>query len=90
MHAAFEFSVDHPDVTKEWRINSNFLVVVAVPDEKALRKLWFAADCLGIVSTLVEEPDYGNQATALTLEPGKMARTLLAEYPLALKEKKVA
>lgn len=85
-----EFAVDYPEVHREWRTNSNFLVVVAVPDEKALRRLSYAADCLGIVSTLVEEPDYGDEGTALALEPGKLARTLCAEYPLALKEKKVA
>jgi len=86
VHAAFEFAVDHPDTTRQWRLDSNFLVVVAVPDEAQLHKLDYAADCLGIRSTIVREPDYDNQYTALALEPGSFARKLCAEYPLALKE----
>jgi peptidyl-tRNA hydrolase len=84
-HAAFEFAVDRPDITRRWRYESNFLVVVAVPDEAELKRLSYAAECLGIKMTMVAEPDYGDQLTALALEPGPLARKLCAEFPLALK-----
>lgn len=84
-HAAFEFSVDFPSITEVWRRNSNFLVIVAVPDENALLYLANAASALGLKHTVVREPDYGNTVTAIALEPGDMARRLCAEFPLALK-----
>ncbi len=89
VHAAFEFSVDHPSITEVWRRHSNFLVVVAVPDETTLLTLDSMAFTLGLQHTLVREPDYDNTVTAIALAPGKEARRLMAEFPLALKEKVV-
>lgn len=87
VHAAFHFSVDHPDLVTDWCSASNFLVVVSVPGEAALVALQDQATAAGIRSTLVREPDVDDQATALALEPGKTARKLCAQLPLALREK---
>lgn len=84
-----EFAVDHPEIHRDWRHHSNFLVVVSVPHEGELRRLRYAADALGIKHTLVEEPDYNGEATAIALEPGEMASRLCAQYPLALKKEKL-
>jgi peptidyl-tRNA hydrolase len=86
VHAAFEFAVDHPDTTREWRQTSNFLVVVAVPNEAELIDLCRIARTQGFEYTRVREPDYGNQLTAVALEPDPGVKKLCAQYPLALKE----
>lgn len=41
---------------------------------------------LGIKHSLVREPDMENEATAIALEPGPMAKRLCAQYPCAGKE----
>jgi hypothetical protein len=69
-----------------WRLSSNYLVVVAVPDEDALWALHRQSLRLGLEHTMVQEPDYQNRATALVLAPGNVARRLCRKYPLALKE----
>ena len=86
VHAAFHFWADWPSMALAWVRDSNFLVVVAVPDELALADLAARAVEEGIARTLVREPDLGNTITAVALQPGSEARRLCAELPLALKE----
>lgn len=85
VHAAFHFFADWPSLARSWLIESNFLVVVAVPDELTLAELAARAVEEGIVRTIVREPDLSNEITAIALEPGPIARRLCAELPLALK-----
>lgn len=84
-----QFYFDWPQVAASWVAHSNFLVVVAVPDEQALADLAGAAVEEGIARTIVREPDLGNTITAVALQPSDEARRLCAELPLALKEKKM-
>jgi peptidyl-tRNA hydrolase len=86
VHAAFHFSHDHPELVAPWIIRSNFLVIVAVPDEDALLDLIKEASVRGIVRTAVREPDIDDEATAVALAPGDAARKLCAALPLALKQ----
>lgn|SRR3954466_1570647 len=86
VHAAFHFSFDWPTLAHSWLTESNFLVVVQVPDELALAELAARAVEEGIARTIVREPDLDNEITAVALEPGSVARRLCAEMPLALKE----
>ena len=69
-----------------WIRDSNFLVVVAVPDEAALAALAAKAFEKEIARTIVREPDLDNTITAVALAPGAGARRLCAEFPLALRE----
>lgn len=62
------------------------MVIVAVPTEGELLGLESTALALGLRHHLVVEPDYGDQATAIALEPAPMAKRMCASYPLALKE----
>lgn len=89
-HAAFEFSARHRAVTLDWLGESNYLVIVAVPDEKALTDLHGRAVARGIVNHVVREPDLDDQMTALTLSPSDEARRLCANFPLALREPAMA
>ena len=82
-HAAFTFAHDHHDLTRVWHEQSQYLVIVAVPDEVALRDLAATAADRDIPSVLWVEPDLGGAATALALAPGAPARRLTANLPLA-------
>lgn len=86
VHASFQFFDEWPCRVRHWLRKSNFLVIVAVPDEEALLAL--AAEArLGrdLETTLVREPDMGGEATALAMQPGPDAATLCASFPLALR-----
>lgn len=86
VHAAFAFGHEHPQLTKQWTTKSNYLVVVAVPDESALLDLIQAATTRGIERTGVREPDLDDTVTAVTFAPGAEARRLCSNLPLALRE----
>jgi len=86
VHAAFAFQHDHPDETRKWLVESNFLVIVAVPDENSLLDLISEASRRGIPRTAVREPDIGDTVTAVALGPGVKAQKLCASLPLALRE----
>lgn len=85
VHAAFHFYHDFPSLARPWLIQSNFLVIVSVPDENVLLDLITQASVRGITRVAVREPDLDNEATALALAPGKEAQKLCASLPLALK-----
>ncbi len=76
----------YPALMSSWFRDSNFLVVVSVPDEDALGDLAIRACGIGPF-TVVEEPDLGGERTALALGPGEAASRLCANLPLALKER---
>lgn len=82
-HAAFTFAHDHPDLTAVWHEQSQYLVIVAVPDETALRDLATTATARDIPGVLWTEPDLEGAATALALAPGTPARRLCSNLPLA-------
>jgi peptidyl-tRNA hydrolase len=86
VHAAFQFFAEWPSLARAWTEDSNFLVVVAVPDELALADLAARAVEEGIARTIVREPDLDNTITAVALQPGAEARRLCAQLPLALRE----
>lgn len=73
-------------MARAWFQVSNFLVVVAVPDELALAELATVSIEEGIVRSVFREPDLGNTITAVALEPGSTAQRLCAQLPLALRE----
>lgn len=81
-----QFSVTNPSLVRDWHNNSNYLVIVAVPDEDTLRELSLKALALGIPSAPVSEPDLDDQMTAIALAPGEKSGKLCANFPLALRE----
>ena len=86
VHAAFAFSHQHRDLVDPWLVQSNFLVIVQVPNEDALHDLISEAHRRGIVHVGVREPDINDEVTAVALEPGVAAQKLCAQLPLALRE----
>lgn len=85
-HASFAFSRKWPDLTRDWLIRSQYLIIVTVPDEEALIRLASTALETGIKIATFHEPDMGNQTTAVALEPGEAARRLCGALPLLGRE----
>lgn len=82
VHAAFSFAERHPSITGPWQRESQYLVIVTVPDEVALIALASNALARNLVVSTWHEPDLDGQATAVALEPGPVARRLCANLPL--------
>ncbi|QZE10426.1 peptidyl tRNA hydrolase [Mycobacterium phage ScoobyDoobyDoo] len=85
-HAAFQFAHEHPEVTRDWIVNSNFIVVVNVDDENQLLELATEASLAHrLAVTKVIEPDLGDEYTAVAIEPGQTASALCASFQLCLR-----
>lgn len=85
VHAGLQFQAEHPQAVLSWLHDSNYLVVVSVPDEAALLALDKRAEQRGIPRTTVREPDLDDEMTAVTLAPVPEARRLCANLPAALR-----
>ena len=82
VHAAFLFAQQHPDLVGPWQRDSQYLVIVSVPDETALIGLASRALEAGIDVSTWHEPDLNGATTAVALQPGAAARRLCANLPL--------
>lgn len=83
-HALRAFAAEHPELDELWYRESNYLGLLAVEDEPALRRLLDRAQDLGVRVSAFEEPDLGGAVTAVALEPGPGSRRLTRGLPLAL------
>lgn len=83
VHAAIGFALHHTTIAFEWHRDSQFVVVVAVPDEAALLALSQTALAIGVEPYVWHEPDQDGEATALALTPHPAAMKLCSSLPLA-------
>ena len=83
VHAAFTFADEHPAIAHEWHRDSQFLVVVNVPDQFALLSLVDDAVARGIEVSMWREPDCDGEVTAIALSPVAASKTLCSSLPLA-------
>lgn len=90
VHAALLFSTQHPVISGTWFVESQYLVIVTVPDEIALIGLASRALALGVPLSTWHEPDRDGEATAVALGPGAGARRVCANLPLLGRELVVA
>jgi len=77
-----QFQVDFPEVAKFWYEQSNYLALLAAPDEEALTQLLERASWRGIPAVGFREPDLDNALTAVALAPA--GKGLVRRLPLAL------
>lgn len=86
IHAAIEFTQQHPRLTANWHQVSNSVVILETKDLEAFReKLFF--DCRpDIVHSCFYEPDLDNKLTAIALEPTEETRKLTSSLRLALRD----
>lgn len=85
-HAALSFSFEHQSIFRSWHEDSQYLVLLSVPDEPALDALVARAADLGLATTAFREPDLDDSLTAIAIEPSPDTRALLADLPLTLRE----
>ena len=83
-HGAFEFSRAYPAATHRWLHDSNYIVILHVPDEASLLDHAQAVLDAEIDYCLVYEPDV-EANTALVVGPSSYWRKL-ANLPCALRE----
>lgn len=86
LHAAIDFSQAWPELTKEWHVNSNTVVLLSVENEAALLSLKAKADEIGARYLAFTEEDLNHSLTAIAFEPGSASSiSLTSSFPLALR-----
>jgi hypothetical protein len=85
-HGLAEFIFEHPEIAKEWHLNSDYLAFLSVENEQELITLMNKALARNIKFSIFRESDLDNQITALVLAPGGKAKKLCFNLSLALKD----
>ena len=85
-HAAVDFQHQHPEISKQWNTQSNYLIILSVENEEQLLLFLEKVKWKNIKYTAFREPDIDNELTAIAIEPGEKSRKLTSKLPLALKE----
>lgn len=80
-HALSAFAVDHPELHRAWHSNGKNLILLAIPDEPALRALYATTD---VEKACFTEPDMNGELTAIALSGA--ARRAVSCLPLALRD----
>lgn len=81
-HAVAEFAFHFPTSFKRWRIESKYLITLAVKDKQALEDLIQSLDDQSINYVSFYETDV-NEITAIALEPSILADKATSSIPLA-------
>lgn len=87
VHAALDFSLEYPELTKDWHSISNYICLLAAKDESELAALSDRLKKKDLKFIVFTEPDLNNEITAIAIEPGKRTRRVTSSFPLALKSK---
>jgi peptidyl-tRNA hydrolase len=82
VHAAFAFAQEHPELTRDWHLNSNNIVILAARNEQDLALLIEKARHDGVEFSAFREPDFDDALTAVALAP--RGKKLVQKIPLAL------
>jgi len=86
-HAVSKFYEEHPDLAKDWYLNSNYIVILASKDKSSLECLQAVLTNNKLKLSSFYEPDIGDELTAIAIEPNEKAKALLSSLPLALRNK---
>ena len=68
-HAAFEFSVQHPEVMRTWNKNSTYLILLSVSSYDELLDVLDIIVDSGAPHAVMIEPDLGHEHTAVAVGP---------------------
>ena len=83
LHAAIEFTQEHPELTKHWHLNSNSVVCLATKDIEGFLARVKAKQ---ITHSIFRESDLNYRLTAIALEATAISRKITANLPLSLKD----
>ena len=84
-HASFQFSQDYPIETKEWLTGSNYIAILASPNEQDLIQLIEQTERQNIKHSVFREDDLNNEITCVAIEPCEASKALCKKYQLALR-----
>lgn len=87
-HALADFAIAFPEKFKSWAEVGKNLIVLSTTNEKQLIKLADSFKAANLDYILFREPDIGDHATSIAVEPNEIAYKLVSSLPLTLKEKK--
>ena len=85
-HAALDFAVAFPEITRGWNHHTNVLILLGAPDEAALHELILQAEAIGLPHLEFREPDLDDTITAVCISPSGQTSALCAQYDLLLRE----
>lgn len=83
-HAAFQFSVSHPELTRAWLAGSNYLILLNVPTEQDLMTWADEVRRASVAHALVWEPDVDGY-TSLAVAPAPFS-SRFSQLPLQGRE----
>jgi hypothetical protein len=86
-HALTQFSFEHPNIFKDWHLNSNYICLLYTEDERSLNMLLNKTNINKISNSYFLEPDLNNQLTAICLEPSPKTKKLTKNLNLAFNVK---
>lgn len=86
-HSLIDFVIQHPEISKQWNLKSNYLVSLGVEDENHLEQISLKLSKLNIEHQKFYEPDIGNQLTSIAFMSDKKIRRKFSNLPLLLKSK---
>jgi hypothetical protein len=87
-HGLARYALSHIDKLKSWAYDSEYICILAAPNEARLASLLEQAIERNIAHSFFREPDMDNSLTAIVLDAVEDSRKLCSQFPLALKEKK--
>ncbi len=88
-HAGITFQHEHPEISKDWYTNSNYLIFLSVENEIELSKLIQKCKDKNLEHTVFIEPDLNDSITAVAIGPSNVARKITGHLPKAFKEIKI-
>lgn len=90
-HAIADFIHDHPEVSKQWKDESNSIITLATKDEQSLIALYERLKQVTPYVTAFYEPDVQDQMTAIAVYgTPEIRKKYFSNLPLALKQSKAA
>ena len=87
-HALTDLILKYPEQARDWRDNSNFLIILSVENEEKILALVKELDRTEMAWTEFREPDINNELTALAVLPNRYTEKFFRNLPLALREVK--
>jgi hypothetical protein len=82
-----DFIFQHGDIADVWHKISNYLIILSVPTEEDLHAVNKALCGLNISHTTFQEPDLGNELTAIAVEPSDEAAVFCRQFKVAFRKK---
>lgn len=81
-HACFGFASEHPEITKKWMTESNYICILSA-SELEMFGVIEKAQKSNITYSVFKEPDLNDSITAIALEPGDSSKNLCKKFKLA-------